>query len=140
VSCRIHQINKKTNVTYVYESVSFWDKEKKQARNKKICVGKLDPSGVFVASKRFTQEQKILIDADITATAQVIGPSIILDAITERLGLERLLKSCFAETYQQILMMAYYLVADGGALSHCEAWCKSHAPQMAQFFTSQRIS
>jgi hypothetical protein len=37
-------------------------------------------------------------------------------------------------------MMAYYLVVNGGALSHCETWCKSHAPSMAQSLASQRIS
>lgn len=38
---RMH--NKKTGVTYIYESVSYWDKEKKQPRNKRKLIGKLDP-------------------------------------------------------------------------------------------------
>ena len=138
--CRINQINKKTNVTYVYESVSVWDKEKKQCRNKKTCIGKLDPNGVFIPSKRLTVEQAVVRDPVITASAQIVGPSIILDTITNQLGLQKLLKSCFPQTYQQILLMAYYLVANGGALSHCETWCKSHAPLMAQSLTGQRIS
>jgi transposase len=140
MACRINQINKKTNVTYVYESVSAWDKEKKQPRNKKTCVGKLDPNGVFIPSKRLTAEQAAARDPVVTASAQIIGPSIILDTITKQLGLEELLKSCFPKAHQQILMMAYYLVANGGALSHCEVWCKSHAPSMANALTSQRIS
>jgi len=50
---RVHQINKKTGITYVYEAVSCWDKEKKQARNKQVCIGKLDPAnGEFVPAKR----------------------------------------------------------------------------------------
>jgi transposase len=36
--------------------------------------------------------------------------------------------------------MAYYLVSDGGALSHCESWCKAHEPLMANSLTSQKIS
>ncbi len=35
--------NKKTGVTYVYESESYWDKEKKQPRNRRKLVGKIDP-------------------------------------------------------------------------------------------------
>lgn len=35
--------NKKTGVTYVYESTSYWDKEKKQPRNHRKLIGKLDP-------------------------------------------------------------------------------------------------
>ena len=123
-----------------YESVSVWDKEKKQCRNKKTCIGKLDANGVFIPSKRLTVEQSAARDPVVTASAQIVGPSIILDAITIQLNLQKLLKSCFPQTYQQILMMAYYLVANGGALSHCETWCKSHAPLMVQSLTSQRIS
>ena len=140
MACRIKQINKKTNVTYVYESVSVWDKEKKQCRNKKTCIGKLDPNGVFIPSKRLATEQAAVRDPIVTASAQIVGPSIILDAVTRQLGLEKLLKSCFPQAWQQIIMMAYYLVVNGGALSHCETWCKSHAPSMAQSLASQRIS
>lgn len=54
---RIYQINKQTGVTYVYEAVSFWDKEKKQPRNKQVCIGKLDPkTGDFILSKRLAPE------------------------------------------------------------------------------------
>jgi hypothetical protein len=140
MSCRINQLNKKTNVTYVYESISYWDKEKKQARNKKICVGKLDPYGVFIPSARFKPEQAALRDPVVTVSAQVVGPRIILDAITEQLGLSKLLKSCFPLQYQEILMMAYYLTSTGGPLSHCESWCKSHAPSFSGSLASQRIS
>ena len=34
--------DKRTGVTYVYESESFWDKEKKQPRSKRTLIGKLD--------------------------------------------------------------------------------------------------
>lgn len=35
--------NKKAGVTYVYESRSYWDKEKQQPRNKRKLIGKIDP-------------------------------------------------------------------------------------------------
>ncbi len=35
--------NKKSGITYVYESESYWDKEKKQPRNKRKLIGKIDP-------------------------------------------------------------------------------------------------
>jgi hypothetical protein len=34
--------NKKTGITYVYESESYWDKEKKQPRNRRKLIGKID--------------------------------------------------------------------------------------------------
>ena len=36
--------------------------------------------------------------------------------------------------------MANYLVIQGGALSHCSSWAKSHEPDLATSLTSQRIS
>lgn len=36
--------NKQNGVTYVYEVIeNYWDKEKKQSRNKRKLIGKIDP-------------------------------------------------------------------------------------------------
>jgi transposase len=141
MTIRVNHINKKTGICYVYESTSYWDKEKKQARNKQVCVGKLDPvSGAFVPSKRLNQEQSAVRDPAVTASAVTVGPLMILDAITQKLELDVLLKTCFPDTHQQIKMMAYYLVTEGRALSQCEAWCKRHVPDLSASLASQRIS
>lgn len=138
---RVHQVNKKTGVTYVYEATSFWDKEKKQARNKQVCIGKLDPeTAAFIPSKRLDPEQAALRDPAVTARARVAGPSIVLDSVTTELGLDRVLRSCFPKLYRQILCMAYYLTARGGALSHCEAWSKGHLNPLGGGLSGQRIS
>jgi hypothetical protein len=34
--------DKRTGTVYVYESESYWDKEKKQPRNKRTLIGKID--------------------------------------------------------------------------------------------------
>jgi len=45
--------NRKTGVTYVYESESYWDREKKQPRNRRTLIGKLDPeTGEIVPTGR----------------------------------------------------------------------------------------
>lgn len=141
MSCRVNIVNKKTGTTYVYESISFRDKERKQPRNKRTCIGKLDPiSGELIPSKRLKPEQAAARDPAVTASAEVVGPSIILDVITETLGLSKLLKSCFPNEHRQILVMAYYLASHGGSLSHCGTWCKSHAHLIKESLNSQRIS
>ena len=138
---RVNHVNKNTGVTYVYESISFWDKGRKQSRNKQVCVGKLDPStGDFIPSKRLAPEQAAVRDPAVTAFAEIVGPSIVLDSITNRLGLGVLLKSCFPNEHQQILAMAYYLASQGGPLSYCGTWCKSHSDSHGESLTSQRIS
>ena len=139
MSYRVNHLDKKTGVTYVYESSSFWDKELKQSRNRQVCIGKLDPeSGEFIPSKRLSQERAQSLPT--TAQATIVGPSIILDALSERLGLRKLLKAACPPYYAEILSMAYYLACEGRPLSHSEYWMKSHAHPAKKLLTSQRIS
>ena len=42
MSCIVYQTNKKTGITYAYESISYWDKEKQQPRSKRQYVGRVD--------------------------------------------------------------------------------------------------
>lgn len=141
MSYLVYQTNKKSGVTYVYEAVSYWDKEKKQSRNKQVCIGKLDPkTKKLIPSKRLAPQQVAMRTPQVTASAEVVGPSLILDVISDQLGLEKLLKRCFPTDHLAIMSMAYYLVAQGDALSHCETWTKSHAHPLGAALSSQRIS
>ncbi len=38
----VNHTDKRTGITYVYESESYWDKEKKQPRSKRKLIGKID--------------------------------------------------------------------------------------------------
>lgn len=141
MSYQIKRTNKKTGIIYIYEVEAYWDKERRQPRNKQICIGKQDPlTGEFIPSKRLSPEQAAVRDPKVTASAEIVGPLIILDTISERLGLLKLLRACFPNKYNQILTMVYYLTSRGGPLSHCESWCKSHAHPFGKPLTSQRIS
>jgi hypothetical protein len=47
----IHQHDKRSGITYVYESHSYWDKEKKTSRAKRTLIGRVDPTtGDIVAT------------------------------------------------------------------------------------------
>jgi hypothetical protein len=39
----IKQLDKRSGITYVYESASYWDKEKQQPRSKRKLIGRLNP-------------------------------------------------------------------------------------------------
>ena len=39
----INQFDKRTGITYVYDSKSYYDKEKKCSRAKRTLIGRLDP-------------------------------------------------------------------------------------------------
>lgn len=66
--------NKKSGTTYVYESESYWDKEKKQPRSRRKLIGKLDdvtgeiiPTGKSGRRREFSElEDKSLDPEPIT--------------------------------------------------------------------------
>lgn len=138
---RVYHKKRKTGVTYVYEATSTWDKEKKQPRNKQVCIGKLDPdSGAFIPSKRLNPEQAAVRDPAVTADTKVIGQAVILDRVVDDLDLGRVLRKAFPDTWRQILSMAYYIAVRGGPLSYCESWSKNHDHPCGTSLSSQRIS
>ena len=48
--------NKARNITYVYESISYWDKELKQPRSHRKLIGRIDPvTGNVVPTGRRTK-------------------------------------------------------------------------------------
>jgi hypothetical protein len=45
----IHQHDKRSGITYAYESHSYWDKDKQMTRAKRTLIGRVDPvSGEIV--------------------------------------------------------------------------------------------
>ncbi len=47
----IHQLDRRSGITYVYESKSYWDPVKKQSRSRRRLIGKLDPvSGNIIST------------------------------------------------------------------------------------------
>ena len=52
MSSIVYQIDKKTGAKYAFESISYWDKDKKQPRSKRKYLGKVDPeTGVIIPSR-----------------------------------------------------------------------------------------
>lgn len=84
---RVSQYNKETDTTYVYESESYYDPEKKQSRSKRKLIGKIDketgkivPTGKRGPRKR-TKKQT---DAEKRGAASVTGnPDGIIRSATD---------------------------------------------------------
>ena len=52
MSSIVYQINKKTGAKYAFESISYWDKDKRQPRSKRKYLGKDDPeTGEIIPSR-----------------------------------------------------------------------------------------
>ncbi len=56
----IHQHDKRSNITYAYESHSYWDKEKKMSRAKRTLIGRVDPkTGQIVPTDGRCRKDKV---------------------------------------------------------------------------------
>lgn len=60
---QIRQYHKDTDTTYVYESESYWDPEKKQSRSRRRVIGKIDPATgeIIPTGKRGRKPKKFLL-------------------------------------------------------------------------------
>ena len=110
------------NVTYAYESVSYWNKEKKQPRCHRRLIGIFNPETGEIKSttkkKRIAKE--IIVKADsgdmsidrhwLCAKRTFYGATYLFDCIGKETGVTNDLKACFSETYKEILSIAYYLI------------------------------
>jgi hypothetical protein len=91
----VYQTNKKTGVTYAYESVSYWDKDKQQSRAKRTCIGRVDPKTKMLVP---TRKRKIGGEKLEPITARrFYGATYLFDRIGEDTGVTEDLKRCFPD-------------------------------------------
>ena len=146
---RVNQLDKRSGITYVYDSVSYWDKEKKQPRSKRTLIGRLDPvTGEIVPTDgrgRKRNQKEVDLPArkgpvPVVRTERLFfGATYLLDQIGLVSGVTEDLKSCFPHTYKQILSIAYYLVLeDQNPLFRFKKWAALHRHPYGKDIPSQR--
>ena len=142
----VHQTNQKTGVTYAYESISYWDKVKQQSRAKRKCIGRVDPETKEIIP---TRKRKAPVSEKnrrepvpiIKATRNFYGATYLFDRIGEDMGVIEDLKTCFPDSYRQILSLAYYLIMeDKNPLSRFPRWAAIHRHPYGEVISSQRSS
>lgn len=142
----IYVPNKKNGITYVYESTNYWDKDKKQSRSKRVCIGKLDECGNLIPSKRLTHSAEAAPAKQgpvpsTTVKHSYYGATYLFDCIGESLGITADLKVCFPESYKQILSIAYFLILeDRNSLIRFPKWDRIHYHPYGKCIPSQRSS
>ena len=148
----INQLDKRSGITYVYESISYWDKEKQQPRAKRSLIGKRDPiSGEIISTdgrgKRRNESFEVVPPAKPgpvpidKANRRFYGATYLLDEIGNTLGLTEDLKQCFPATYKQVQSIAYYLILESDSpLFRFEKWSTLHKHPYGKDIPSQRSS
>ena len=146
----VHQLDKRSGITYVYESTSYWDHEKQQARSHRKLIGRLDTStGKIVPTDGRGKRRGQAKPASRTVKPGPIpavhtqrlfyGATYLLDEIGKITGVADDLKACFPNTYKQILSVAYYLILEGdNPLSRFRKWGLIHKHPYGEDIPSQR--
>lgn len=145
----VYQKDKRSGITYAYESESYWDKEKKQSRAKRKLIGRVDPNTgeIIPTDGRGRKKQETPAAANrgpvpsTQTTRKFYGATYLLDAIGEKLGIIQDLKQCFPRMAQQILSIVYYLILeDKNPLYRFEKWSHLHKHPYGDNISSQRSS
>jgi hypothetical protein len=85
----IHQKDKRSGITYAYESISYWDREKQRSRSKRRLIGRIDEQTGNIVPTRGTNRR----GPQETVSAPRPGPVPHVDVAQERLSARRLLVS-----------------------------------------------
>ena len=144
----VYQRDKRAGITYAYESVSHWDKKKKQSRAKRVLIGRVDATtGTVVPTdgRRKLAEAKSVSRRGPTPSEHTsrafYGATYLFDEIGNKLGIIQDLKQAFPLVYRQILSIAYYLILEGSTpLFRFEKWSSLHVHPYEKNITSQRSS
>ena len=149
---KITQPDKRTGITYAYETEYYWDKEKKQSRAKRVCIGKVDPvTGEIVPTRgRARKGEAKMLKATPGKTGPkpfaeskrlYYGATYLLESFSDQIGLTNDLKQCFPDTYKKLLSVAFYLILeDNNPLYRFEKWNLTHKHPYGQDIASPRSS
>ncbi len=84
---RIYHTDRKTGIQYVYESVSYWDSEKKQPRSRRTIIGKVDPeTGEIVPTRKYTRKNK---ESSVSNEQEFMERIRVLEEQVKKLGEEK---------------------------------------------------
>ena len=152
----VTQTDKRTGITYAYETQYFWDKEKQQSCAKRVCVGKVDPTtNEIILTRGRVKKKEESADNKISKRGPktfgetkhlYYGATYLFDRLADELGLTADLKQCFPVSYKKLLSIAYYLILeDNNPLYRFEKWNFTHkhpygadisSPRSSEFFSS----
>jgi transposase len=82
---------------YRYQVIAYWDKEKKQSRQRNVYLGPKENAKVEKIKK---MAQKLV--------SKNYGNIFFLDEISKSIGLYDVLKDCYPDNYREILMNSFY--------------------------------
>lgn len=139
---------------YLYESTSYRNAEGKP-RNKRVLIGKLDPitgNPVYKPDYRVriansgaaieTPASKAMFTVDNIRNSSIkeYGAFYLFDSIAQETGLQASIKEAIPRYWQELFVLACYLVSSGDPFLYCENWVSNTECPPVGNLSSQRIS
>ena len=113
---------------YLYEVESYWDKEKKQPRQRRKYLGpkerkykqrKNNPEGV-------TSEEGLVQRKSMNVVSRSYGAIFLIKFLFKNLGIEDLVKREFPDYWREVLSLSAYFVCEGRASYLFPHWQEEH--------------
>jgi transposase len=118
------------NSTYLYETTSYWDSEKKQPRQKRVYLGKKDPqTGEAVRPRQ-----------RLPRLSKDYGNVYLLQHMADRIGLSPLLKRVFPADYRTLLALMFFDISEAHPLYLFPSWAEATALPAIPTFTSKTLT
>jgi hypothetical protein len=143
---RIIEITSKNGTVYLYEDVSYWDKEKGYSTHKRTCIGKHGSDGKPIYNKYYKIREKMQElaaeskDVQAVSSTTFMGETLVLDKVSGKTGISRTLIASFGESEaKKIIALAYYQICCGKALSTAKDWLEQRGFGDLRL-SSQRVS
>jgi transposase len=147
MTATVFQINKKSGIKYAYKSISYWDKQKKQSRSKRTCIGRVDSETgeIIPTRKKKKLSNKTQENTETGSLSPYLrkfyGATYLFNEIGKQTGVIDDLRACFPDHYHQLLSIAYYLILeDRNPLSRFPHWAILHEHPYGNTISSQRSS
>jgi transposase len=122
---------------YAYEAVSYYDKKKKQPRQKRTYLGRVNPETNEIVK---TDRMK----ASIPKSAKSFGLMHLLDHVGESIGLKKALFETFPNEWKKILSLSFFELSEGKPLYLFPQWSEDmyipYPHEREGSITSQSIS
>jgi transposase len=138
IMSQIKQTNKRTGIEYVYESESYWDKNKKQSRYKpRKLIGHIDKAtGELVPNRAIKARQ-----ADPLSKRLFCGTAHLLENLSQQIALAADLTNAFPGIARAIMSVSQYFLSEGSStMARFSRWSRTHAHPLGQEMNSQQLS
>ncbi|MCL1908368.1 MAG: transposase [Holophagaceae bacterium] len=147
--------------TYLYESVSYWDRLKKRPDNHKTRIGKIDlVTGEPVYAQeyldRLASSGKSVEGLGVWGKGNPAGGTVgraaapirvascgvafLLTHLAGAVGLRAALEKCFPDRYAQMLAAAFYILCEGNVMMYMEDWFDEADVPFAEPMDGQQCS